>query len=54
MKKADMAQFPPEAEKDFGLVKQAQVEVWQEKLNYRFGIGFGRLMTIADTPECPA
>jgi hypothetical protein len=52
MKKADMVQFPPEAEKDFGLVKQAQVEVWQEKLNYRFGIGAGKLVSIAGVSEC--
>jgi hypothetical protein len=50
MKKADILEFSPEAYKDFGLVKQAQVEAWQEKLNERFGIGFGRLVPIADTP----
>jgi hypothetical protein len=54
MKKADMVEFPPEADKDFGLVTQAKVEAWQEKLNERFGIGAGRLMPIAGVQECPA
>jgi hypothetical protein len=54
MKKAAIVQFPTEADKDFGLVTQAQVDVWQEKLNERFGIGAGRLMPIAGVQECPA
>jgi hypothetical protein len=45
---AAMVQFPPEADGDFGLVTEAQVEAWQKKLNERFGIGAGKLMSIAE------
>jgi hypothetical protein len=43
-----MVQFPPEADGDFGLVTEAQIESWQKKLNERFGIGSGKLATVEE------
>jgi len=37
------AQFPPEADGDFDVVSQADMDTWREKLNERFGIGQGKL-----------
>ena len=39
-----------EAEVDFGIVDEEQVEFWQKKLNERFGIGSGKLMPLEE-PE---
>lgn len=45
---AAMVQFPPEADGDFGLVTDAQVDSWQKKLNDRFGIGAGKLVAVEE------
>lgn len=38
--------FPPEADADFDLVREADVAAWRAKLNQRFGIGSGRLVVV--------
>ncbi len=45
---AAMVQFPPEADGDFGLVTEDQVQAWQQKLNKRFGIGAGKLVAVEE------
>ena len=45
---AAMVKFPPEADGDFGLVTEVQVESWQKKLNERFGIGSGKLVSLEE------
>ena len=42
--------FPPEAEGDFGIATEAQFGSWQKKLNRRFGIGSGELVSLEE-PE---
>ena len=34
-----------EADGDFGIVPEAQIASWQKKLNERFGIGSGKLVS---------
>ena len=40
------AQFPPEADGDFDVVSQAEIDTWREKLNERFGIGQGAVTDV--------
>lgn len=40
------AQFPPEADGEFDVVSQEEIDSWREKLNERFGIGKGKLKSL--------
>ena len=41
-------QFPREADAEFGVVPDAEIAEWREKLSRRFGIGQGKLRVIDD------
>lgn len=39
-------QFPPEADDEFEMVSQKEIDAWREKLNARFGIGQGQFRSL--------
>lgn len=43
--------FPPEADGNFPVVPEPEIDTWREKLNARFGIGAGK-MRVIDDPAC--
>jgi hypothetical protein len=43
-------QFPPEADGEFDVVAQEELDVWREKLNARFSIGQGQFRSL-DVPQ---
>ena len=40
--------FPPEADGEFEIVKEAKIAEWRVKLNERFSIGEGKLKVISE------
>ncbi|MEM5474831.1 hypothetical protein [Pacificibacter sp. AS14] len=44
----DKISFSPEADGDFDIVSIKKITEWREKLNNRFGIGSGKLVTISE------
>lgn len=44
----DRRRFPPEADGDFGVVSEREIEEWRAKLNERYGIGKGKLQAIEE------
>ncbi|WP_146038668.1 hypothetical protein [Paracoccus sp. SY] len=45
-KQNDRQHFAPEADACFDVVAEEKIEAWRTKLNERFGIGQGRLVSL--------